>query len=431
MKRPKKYKNLSLREDQARILPVLLQHDFYMLLWPMRLGKSLPPLIVSDVRKSDVLVITTAKGVVGWEKCKSMCGWDINIKIISTGKIKQKSFDPDALGFYYETIILDEIQQYRSNSNQFKAAKKLRQKAKYCYGLTGTIIDKDFAEIFYPQLLLDKGELFGTSRGDFLAAFCRRVRPYSKKDFSFEIIPDYLEPVKESVFKTADRVQNRDMLAPTKHIAYYSLTKEQESFLVDLTRRKSLGLPAIDSENVLLEAAGKQNKIAQVLSGFYIREDKSIYSLKEAKRACLYAVLCELLFETEKKIVIWYRYREEIQLITRAVQSLSESGLDIETELFIYSNKNMELFRQHDGSAIIVANPRSAGAGVDFSFVDLAIYYSESWSGIDSAQSEARMGVYKGTQRKKIYYLLAKEPIAEQFHKLIDKKVCNILDVLE
>ena len=63
-----------------------------------------------------------------------------------------------------------------------------------------------------------------------------------------------------------------------------------------------------------------------------------------------------------------------------------------------------------------VCHPRSAGQGLDFSFVDAAIYITLPASYVEYVQSSYRLSAYDGSDEKTIYILT--DPIAVRNYAL-------------
>ena len=411
-----KRRGLSLRPLQAAILPKILAHTYYLLIWQMRAGKTWPALLAAQKRNIPCIIVCPANVREVWHKAIKELGITIEIEVLSSG-----AFSNPHMVYYGDkiiptlhkhfTLIIDEIQGYRSYSNRFKNLLKLRKLATYFIGLTGTPIDKDLEEYFYIWQLMDLGSMLGTSRHSFRNKCCdafvqgRRITYALKKEF--------IRPFNEMIAPFVSIYRPTEIDTPEVRTIKFPLTVYQKYIIRDLSLRMENRKPNVnlDGHNVFIEGSGVGPKIMQVTSGFWIRPDGSIYDKIDTNK---FIELQKLFRDTIKDAptIIWVRFIREYDLVIQALKGYSRAK---------YSKKTFKAFTEGEIS-ILVCHPKSAGVGLDMSSAHYAVFLTESLSNIDSLQASARLNVYGGAKKKVIYYLLADTPHVMKVQKTMEKK---------
>ena len=218
------WNGVTLRPKQSEIISPLVCNPYYLLVWKMRSGKTYPLLIAADLIGGATLVVCPPAVLPVWKEAVVKLGIKVKVDVVSSGslhKVQKESV--------YTTLIIDEIHQYRTYSNRFKALQKIRSKVKHCYGATGTPIDKDLHESFYMVQLLDKGELLGTNKQTFLEATCT---PTVQGDrITWVLTEEHKEPFKRLLSKFVSTYFPEELEEPEVKYYRYPMTPVQERFI--------------------------------------------------------------------------------------------------------------------------------------------------------------------------------------------------------
>ena len=389
-----RYGGITLRKEQEEVLPRLLSAPYFCLFWEMRLGKTIPAAIAANEIGKPTLIVAPPRTLPHWQETLEKLEVNLDLFILCSNhheKIKGQ------IGIFH-TVIIDEIHNYRESSSRFKALRKITKNASRVFGLSGTIFDKNLEEIFYPWQLLDNGDFFGTNRQSFRDHLCRKVNPNSIHS-KYVLREQYYDGMLKYIGEYSD-TKKAPITPPKEVIHTFTLTPTQKALYTQALKENHLSQYDIP----MLTASVWPQKALQILSGFIISEGQ-VADEFGSKKWTLFSKLSRLL---NGRIVVWVKYVYEYDLVMKYAPQGARK----------FSNKNLEEFRQGRFN-ILICHPRSAGAGVDISCADHAIYTTESASNIDATQSKARLSQYEGKAQKKIHYLLAKdEEIALLYDKL-------------
>lgn len=137
--------------------------------------------------------------------------------------------------------------------------------------------------------------------------------------------------------------------------------------------------------------------------------------------------LIELLEETQGKVVVWALYRRDVLKITEAISR--EFGGDSVLSFFGDTTKDereyaKEVFdsRTEGKERFLVSNVVTGGYGNNFTAINTAIYYTNSFDADQRNQSEAR--IHRIGQHKPVTYvdMLCKDTIDEKVYRVLRSK---------
>lgn len=394
----RRYGEFVLKQHQHDILPVLDNADHYLLVWAMRMGKSLPALIAALKVPGNVLIVCPVKAIAGWKETISKGNFpEERVTVISQDSLHQLGRQK------FSSIIIDEIHCYRAYSSRFKLLRTYTQAAHKVIGLTGTPLDKAGLEFFYPMQLLDNGERFGTRKQAFLDFWGYQVDKYN-----YALREDKRGAFTNLIMRNAD-VQESNYLSPQVQKVYFGLTPEQEKCMTQL--RKGDLPDWIKNREAVYNKAIIYNKILQLEGGFFI-EDNITHDHIETTKWDTFRTLIESL--RGKRIIIWVNYIYEKKLVK---DILAEMGFKAK----LYKEKTRQEFQNGHLDAII-AHTKSASAGVDLSQGEVMVFTTPTDSGINYQQSAARFCVEGGLDRKTIYFVIGKGGRSGEVMNLLSSK---------
>ena len=369
---------------------------YAFVVWLMRSGKTLPVTKWISLRPTGekILIICPPKVVPVWRKHLRLFPRRLGVKVLSEGQLRKELNTVKRIGADWHTVIVDELHGYRFNSARYKELKKISKHAKFKIGLTGTPFDNRFSELYFPIAWLSNGSIFGEkmTKQKFLQSYCYKENPFMKWS-PWEIRPE----VKQDFFdalKTFTSIWRNEKVKPPNHYnTEYMLTRMQRSYVSKLMN--SMMLPGLEGETAGLESMHRHDKVRQVYGGFFIMKTGDAIKICASYK---WLTMMQLVRDLGgKRIVIWYRYLYEKDIILNKLQGRRIRALTLKT---------LEQFN-NDEIDILVAHPKSAGAGIDISHADYAIFVTATpnWTALMQAFYRlARMD--KG--QKSIYHLVAK-----------------------
>lgn len=392
-----------LRDYQQEAVEFVLNRPYSFLLFSMRSGKTLIACTAIKRINDRTLIICPPKVIHHWKKELEEVGVGCKVDILSSGKLS-KGVHTTLIENSYKFLIVDEIHQYRGNSIRTKELIKIADTIPRKLGLTGTAFDKDYAELYYPIRILSKGEVLPKYITKFRDEYCKS--DFSGYNFTLrkDKIPEFLKYFNSFTLKH----YNEEIKVPPVKVVWIGPTEDQKKFIDDLLSFKPI--PKINNEHASLEDANLLNKLHQVTSGFYITKDmKPIDVCTTYKFNQVYKILKR---HREQKIIVWYRYKYEKELLTSRFNFL---------DLYVFSTKANEEFSQAD-KGVMLCHPKSAGTGVDISSADVSIYINFFDSFIDLVQSHYRMSKHGDKTEKIIYEILLDHPRIRRSFRERNKK---------
>lgn len=179
--------------------------------------------------------------------------------------------------------------------------------------------------------------------------------------------------------------------AKADNVWTFELTLKQRQHIQELKKELETML---DSGEIisLTNAVSTLSKMQQVSDGFILDADKKVHRLMAVEANPRANAMLEWLDsdEEEGKAVIWMRFVEDAAIICEALTAnktnyMEYRGKDKDREAAVKS------FLTVGGARVFVANPQSAGTGLNLQgLCNRNLYYSNSFNAIDRWQSEDR-----------------------------------------
>jgi len=322
-------------------------------------------------------------------------------------------------------IAIDESTTIKNHkAKRTKSLLKISQEFKYKRILTGSPITKSPMDIFSQADFL-KPKLLGY---DSFYAFQSRYAVLQKRTMgshSFQQVLGYrnISELTNKIDRFSFRVLKKDCLdLPDKlfTVRYVSLTSEQirmykemqKLALAELADGKLVTAPQVITQMLRLQ---------QLLSG-HMRTDEG--ELVEVSSYRLDALM-SCLEEATGKIIIWSRFRYDIQKIQKTLtEHFGESSVVCYYGDTKEDDRQQAINRFQDGDArFFVANPATAGYGLTLTAANTVIYYANDFNLETRSQSEDRC--HRIGQRNPVTYidLIAEGTIDEKIIKALRDKI--------
>lgn len=288
-------------------------------------------------------------------------------------------------------IIADESHSIKSHtSNRHKAMTRLRPHSNYRLAMTGTPIAKDLTDEWAQLLWLDPRILGVKYITTFRAKYCimggfegRAVVGHKNiEEFKAKVAPWSYRITKEQIGYIPKRFSEW----------VFDLTKEQKRILLDL--KQELLVQFGDGQEIRMLSGGPViAKMQQVTNGFLIdHEKKTTHQLIPVEKNPRANAMLEWMEANEGKKIIWCSLIEDRKVVAEA---LLNAGI----KFVVYEGSDEKRhtaksrFIEDDDVEVFIANPSSAGTGLDgLQLVcSQALYYSNSFNSIDRWQSEDRI----------------------------------------
>ena len=350
----------------------------------------------------------------------------MNVESFSTSKGQAAG---DWLGKKFGTkglIAIDESTTIKNpKAKRTKSLLKVANYFKYRRILTGSPVTRS------PMDLFSQCEFLGprTLGFDSYYAYQGRYAVVNKRQFghhSFQQIVGYrhLEELTQKVNQFSYRVLKKDCLdlpEKTYTIRYVSMTEDQRK-MYDELRHEALTLldsgDLVTAQNVMTQML----RLQQVLSGHLMTDDGELVEL-QTKRL---EALLDVVEESSGKIIIWSRFRNDIQRIGKLLeekyplQSASYYGDTPDDE----RQEIVTRFQDPDsGLRFFIGNPQTAGYGLTLTEANTVVYYANDFNLETRIQSEDRCHRIGQTNPVTYIDLITENTIDEKIVKALRNKI--------
>lgn len=331
--------------------------------------------------------------------------------------IKEKIMD-----WHPDLIIADESQRIKTHdANQSKAMHELGDLAKYKLILSGTPVQNNCLDLFSQYRFLDK-RIFGTNFYAFRNKYCimggfqkyqvvgfKNKEDLIKKEYSaaYRVTKEECLDLPEQIFIT------RKLQFSDKEMKLYKQIKEQS-----FAELESGG--QITAATVLT----KMLRLQQLTGGFLIKDDaEKPTQISDAKIHALEDIIDDYVIETGKKLVVFARFRAELDLIEKLLKKKKLQYGMIYGDIKLDDRGDIvKDFQTNPDTKVFVAQIDTAGLGITLTAADTCVYYSVNFNYAAYSQSLAR--IHRIGQRNNCTYihLLVDKTIDEQVLKALEKK---------
>ena len=379
---------VELYEHQKLGKKYLLDLKKACLFFEVGTGKTFTALsAITELPKGLKVLIVAPKRVLEhvWkvDKTYDLSDWDVTY--LNYEKIAR---DKTIMSKWFDCIVLDEVHKIKGKTtNTSTRIKALAKKARYVWGLTGTPVANNYADIYNIYKNMDIVE-FSMSYNQFCTEYYY-CRPLEKGIYTIPIliapkslrIPELLARIgRHSLTKKA--VDCIDL--PEKKTIIHKLEgmdskkyKEIESGIYDM---------ADDTRTMLkLEAI---NKAHQAANGFVYNSIGFAQALKTNIKDEYLVNLVSTHLEESNKIIIVYQYRKDLDTIK---DILSEEDFSVTTDVAEFEKDSQILLLQF-GQA----------EGLNLQFCNTMIFYTYDYSFLKFDQMCGR--IYRSGQRNNVTY---------------------------
>ena len=307
----------------------------------------------------------------------------------------------------FDYIVLDEVHRLKGRTT--KTGRKFRtlcEKAEYVFGLTGTPVANNYADVYNIFKNMDIKEFDDMDYDDFVNRYYYTKQMKSSSGFNFNIL---LAPRRTHLPELMSRIEHDslvkrmedcvDLPGNTTNIVYIdgmntSKYKEIMSGIFKTDDYEKTMIP--------LEAL---NKAHQAANGFVYEKDKRVITITDNKKLkCLEDQLTDLLCETNKVIIV-YLYQRDLE--------------ELKTLPFTWTTDFMN-FKDSESQILFVQYAQSEG--LNLQFCNQMIFYTYDYSFLNYDQMCGR--IYRTGQKKPVTYTvyIAKNTIEEKIWKAISTK---------
>ena len=308
-------------------------------------------------------------------------------------------------------LVVDESSRIkRPGAKRTKFITKVGKQAKYRRILTGTPVTKGPEEVYSQFAFLDPYILGYESFYSFRARYCIMGGYENRQIVAYENVDELTKNIEGHSY----RILKKDCLDLPDKIyqrAYVDLSESQRNLY---NRVRDDWVAHYQSETIEApEAITRLLRLQQITCGWFPTENPIPIDNKNPRLE----LLKELLGDIDSKVIIWARFRADLELIESELGSSAVSyhgGVSNDARAHA-----VEAFQKDPKIKYFVGQPQSGGIGLTLTAASYAIYYSNSFDLEVRLQSEDRCHRI-GTTKNVTY-------IDIEANKTIDKKIIRAL----
>ena len=394
---------ITLYQHQQKGKELLLKNKKYCLFFEVGTGKTFTALsALCELPECKVLIVAPKRVLENvWKKDTNYDLSKYDVTYLNYEKIAR---DKDFIKNTYDVVILDEVHKLKGKTT--KTSRKFRTinaKAQYVWGLTGTPVANNYADVFNIFRNMNIVE-FNMSYDEFVCRYYYTKQLESGMGFRFEIL---LSPKPFMVDELMERVGKHSMVKEAKDCIDLPEKRTDVVYIDGMVSEKYRelkdGILRTDEYEKTMIPLETLNKLHQASNGFFYDDNKNVHKVCENKKLKeLNDILEDMLEETERVIVV-FQYQQDLE----ELKTLKYEWTTDPTE---FPNKQL-LFIQYGQSE-----------GLNLQYCNQMIFYSYDYSFLNYEQMTGR--IYRNGQKNNVVYtiLISKGTIEEKIWWAIKNK---------
>ena len=281
----------------------------------------------------------------------------------------------------FDCIILDEDHKCKNyEALQSRICYELSKRAKHCLGMTGTLIDGSYLDLFNIYRIIDLGKSLGTNFFAYRFKYFDKVvygKKYGRQWVEWELKLGAEQQILDRLSDSTlcyEREECFELPPVQEIIKYIHPTKQFLDFQKDVIGGEPLKIPG--SEIVIAKKIkAKAHVLRELPSGFfYYGEDKTVCRLKKNPKL---EALIDILEDTSSKVVVFYWYVEERNIIEQGLKKAKISycsaagGMDSDD-----FDAEIERFSKDSSVRVLLAQTTVASEGFDAFVASVIVHFS-------------------------------------------------------
>lgn len=321
-----------------------------------------------------------------------------------------------------DMVICDESQRIKEPSaKQSKAMHRIGDIAKYKMILSGTPIQNNAVDLFSQYRFLDRSVF-----GDNFYAFRNRYAVMGGFDNKQIIAYRDLDKLVQKEHSIAYRVtkdEALDLPEQTFHTQYITMSGKDKQ-LYDRIKRDSFAELENGGQITAPTVLTKLLRLQQFTGGFIQADEGSRPEfIFRGKLNALEDILDDYVLSAGKKLVIFCRFRPEIDLIGMTLSKKKIRYASIYGDIKIENRGAIVAdFQKNPETKVFLAQIDTAGLGITLTAADTCVYYSVNFNYAAYSQSLARIHRIGQKNRCTYIHLVVEHSIDEMILKALARK---------
>lgn len=394
---------IKLYKHQEEGKNLLLKNKKYCLFFEVGTGKTFTALsALCELPACKVLIVAPKKVLDNvW---KTDTNFDLSKYDVTYMNYEKIARDKTFTLNQFDVIILDEVHKLKGKTT--KTSRKFRtltSKAEYVWGLTGTPVANNYADVYNIYRNMNIAE-FGMTYDEFVYKYYYTKQLKSQSGFNFSIL---LNPKPFMVDELMTRIGKHSMVKEAKDCIDLPEKRTNLVYVEDMVSKEYKeivkGILRTDTYEKTMIPLEALNKAHQAANGFFYDDYKNVITLgKNKKLEELTDILEDLLEETERVIIV-YQYQYDLEQLKQLPYKWTITPSEFPN--------NQILFLQYGQSE-----------GLNLQYCNQMIFYSYDYSFLNYEQMTGR--IYRNGQKNNVTYtiLISKGTIEEKIWWAISNK---------
>lgn len=394
---------IKLYEHQEKGKNALLKHKKYCLFFEVGTGKTYTALsALCSLPPCKVLIVAPKRVLENvWKKDTAYDLSKYDVTYLNYEKIAR---DTKFTTNKYDVIILDEVHKLKGKTT--KTSRKFRTvtaKAEYVWGLTGTPVANNYADVYNIYKNMNIVE-FDMTYDEFVWKYYYTKQMESSSGFKFDILlnvkPFMLNELMTKIGKHSMVKEAKDCIdLPEKRTNVVQIEGMINEKYLEL-KEGILKTAEYEKTMIPLETL---NKLHQAANGFFYDDYKIPHVICENKKLKELSDILEDMLEETNRVIIVYQYQYDLE-------QLKQLKYDWTLDPNEFPNKQI-LFLQYGQSE-----------GLNLQYCNQMIFYSYDYSFLNYEQMTGR--IYRNGQKNNVTYtiLISKGTVEEKIWWAISNK---------
>lgn len=394
---------IKLYEHQEKGKQALLKNKKYCLFFEVGTGKTYTALsALCELPAGKVLIVAPKRVLENvWKKDTA---YDLSKYDVTYMNYEKIARDANFTKNTYDIIILDEVHKLKGKTT--KTSRKFRTvtaKAKYVWGLTGTPVANNYADVYniYKNMNIVEFEM---TYDEFVWQYYYTKQLESSSGFKFDILlnvkPFMLDELMTRIGKHSMVKEAKDCIdLPEKRTDIVYI----DGMINEKYRELKEGILKTSEYEKTMIPLETLNKLHQASNGFFYDDYKTPHIICENKKLKeLGDILNDMLEETERVIIV-YQYQYDLEQLKTLKYNWTLDPNE-------FPNKQI-LFLQYGQSE-----------GLNLQYCNQMIFYSYDYSFLNYEQMTGR--IYRNGQKNNVVYtiLISRGTIEEKIWWAISNK---------
>lgn len=346
----------------------------------------------------------------------------LKVAVINYESVWRDDIFDKLVDFNANMIICDESQRIKTHdAQQSKAMHKLGDLARYKLILSGTPVQNNAVDLYSQYRFLDP-TVFGNNFYKFRNRFCV-MGGFNKRQIVNYKDLDLLIKKEHSIAYRVTKKEALDLPEQTFETRYITLTPSEKKLYNTLKKESATELAngeTISASTVLT----KLLRLQQFTGGFVIADgEEKPQQIGSGKINALEDIVDDYVIDSEKKLVIFARFRAELDLIQKLLDKKKLKYGVIYGDIKLSDRGEIvKNFQENEETKVFLAQIDTAGLGITLTAADTCVYYSVNFNYAAYSQSLAR--IHRIGQRNTCTYihLTTKGTVDELIMKALHKK---------